>query len=231
MNSSLENNSVTEEDVTHAEDNTQGSTDAAPQSTLGNGNQLSSNEDSNGRENIALTDNASLDTGERGEFIELGGSLSVPAGMDPDTVTLQSGTSDSIYSGTDTASACSTLDHSSTTSSLHKGKTHRRSVSGVSCISKTSVEPSVSKVDEEPCQCKSCDCDCNCKPGESCGSECSECKRLRTDPADDCDVDDGDTLQVAADLADTGRAGDEDDGLHVSTSLALETLKSSTSFA
>lgn len=122
-----------------------------------------------------LTDNVMLDNNERCEFIELGDNLTIPSGVDPDRLTLQSETSGSFYSGADSASGCSTLDQSSV-SSLNKGKTHRRSVSGVSCISKTSMEPSVSKVDEEPSECK-CSCKCDCKPGISCGEECTDCDK------------------------------------------------------
>ena len=112
----------------------------------------------------ALTENLAVDGG--GEFIELGDTLTTPGDLDLDSV---SGASGSLYSAADTASGCSTLDQSSST-----GKTHRRSVSGVSCASKSSVEPSVSKVDEEPADCCKCS---NCK--SPAGSTCSECQKLK----------------------------------------------------
>ena len=177
VNSSLEDNSIVAEDNTQSNTNTQQCRNIpGGEAATDNTNVTSSvnNEDNSICDNT-LTDNVIMDSSERGEFIELGDTLTIPSGVDPDRVTLRSETSGSFCSGADSASGCSTLDQTSV-SSLHKGKTHRRSVSGVSCISKTPVEPSVSKVDEEPCECK-CSCKCDCKPEVSSGEKCSECDK------------------------------------------------------
>ena len=177
VNSSLEDNSIIAEDNTRSNTNTQQCRDI-PAGEDANDNTTVTNSVNNEEVSIcdnSLTDNVIMDSSERGEFIELGDTLTIPPEVDPDRLTLQSETSGSFYSGADSASGCSTLDQTSV-SSLQKGKTHRRSVSGVSCISKTSVEPSVSKVDEESCECK-CSCKCDCKPEVSPGEICSECDK------------------------------------------------------
>ena len=174
MNSSPEDDSNMTDDNTQQDMNTQQCPDNAVITATNVTNAINS-EDKDICDN-ALTENVMLETDERGEFIELGDTLTIPSSVDPDRLTLQSETSGSFYSGADSASGCSTLEQGSSSNSLNKGKTHRRSVSGVSCISKTSVEPSVSKVDEEPCECK-CTCKCDCKPGVSCGDKCTECEK------------------------------------------------------
>ena len=96
-----------------------------------------------------------------GLTLEDGEELTVTlADPEPDRATLESG-SGSWFSGGDSASGCSSFLDQSSMNSLPKSiasssgggypgyKSHRRSVSAVSAISKTSIEPSVSKVEEE----------------------------------------------------------------------------------
>ena len=176
INSSLEDDSTLADDNTQPDMNTQSCTDILGDAVTAATTVTNAvNSEDNMICDNTLADNVMFGTGDRGEFIELGDTLTIPSGVDPDRLTLQSETSGSFYSGADSASGCSTLEQGSS-NSLNKGKTHRRSVSGVSCISKTSVEPSVSKVDEEPCECK-CTCKCDCKPGVNCGDKCSECDK------------------------------------------------------